>query len=50
MNLEAAQSIGLDIPVGVLRQAETIVRAGYFDNRDAYGNLITPTPEAGSGS
>jgi putative ABC transport system substrate-binding protein len=48
VNLEAAQSIGLDIPVNVLRQAETIVRPGYFDNRDANGNLITPTPEAGS--
>lgn len=31
VNLEAAEAIGLEIPVGVLRQADMIVRPGYFD-------------------
>jgi putative tryptophan/tyrosine transport system substrate-binding protein len=35
INLEAAQAIGLEIPVGVLRQADLIVRPGYFDVLDA---------------
>jgi putative ABC transport system substrate-binding protein len=38
INLEAAQTIGLDIPAVILRQAENIVRPGYFDA------LLTPTP------
>jgi hypothetical protein len=31
INLEAAEAIGLEIPVGILRQAEVIARPGYFD-------------------
>jgi putative tryptophan/tyrosine transport system substrate-binding protein len=36
INLEAAQAINLRIPEGILRQANLIVRPGYFD--------VTPTP------
>lgn len=42
INLEAAETIGLDIPVSILRQANLIVRPGYFDNLDAFGNPINP--------
>jgi putative ABC transport system substrate-binding protein len=38
LNLEAAQAIGLDIPESVLRQANLIVRPGYFES------LATATP------
>lgn len=31
VNLEAAEAIGLEVPLGILRQAETIIRPGYFD-------------------
>lgn len=37
LNLEAAQAIGLEIPESVLRQANLIVRPGYFEA------LATPT-------
>lgn len=30
VNLEAAEAIGLEIPVGILRQADLIIRPGYF--------------------
>jgi putative ABC transport system substrate-binding protein len=40
INLENAGDIGLEIPAGVLRQADNIVRPGYFDNLDEYGNPI----------
>jgi putative ABC transport system substrate-binding protein len=36
VNLEAAKLINLDIPEGVLRQTNLIIRPGYFD--------VTPTP------
>lgn len=32
VNLEAAEMIGLDIPIGILRQADVIIRPGYFDD------------------
>jgi putative tryptophan/tyrosine transport system substrate-binding protein len=38
INLEAAEAIGLEVPVGILRQADLIVRPGYFEA------LMTPTP------
>ncbi|MFN8531751.1 MAG: ABC transporter substrate-binding protein [Anaerolineae bacterium] len=38
LNLEAAAAIGLEIPVGVLRQADQILYPGFFD---------TPTPTPG---
>jgi putative ABC transport system substrate-binding protein len=38
INLEAAETIGLEVPVGILRQADLIVRPGYFES------LATPTP------
>ncbi|MBN1285165.1 MAG: hypothetical protein JXB47_07195 [Anaerolineae bacterium] len=31
VNLEAAEAIGFDFSVSILRQADTIVRPGYFD-------------------
>jgi putative ABC transport system substrate-binding protein len=37
VNLEAAEAIGLEVPLGVLRQAETIVRPGYFDDLPQFG-------------
>lgn len=36
INLEVAENIGLEIPVGILRQADIIVRAGDFDETGAY--------------
>jgi putative tryptophan/tyrosine transport system substrate-binding protein len=38
INLEAAEAIGLEVPVGILRQADLIVRPGYFES------FMTPTP------
>jgi putative ABC transport system substrate-binding protein len=32
VSLEQAEAIGMEIPEGILRQATTIVRPGYFDN------------------
>ena len=37
VNLEAAAAIELEIPEGILRQANTIVRPGYFDNLPQFG-------------
>lgn len=37
INLEAAEAIGLEIPEGILRQANLIVRPGYFDNLPVFG-------------
>lgn len=42
INLEAAEAIGLNVPEGILRQANFIVRPGYFENLLAPG--FTPTP------
>jgi putative tryptophan/tyrosine transport system substrate-binding protein len=38
INLEAAEAIKLDIPVSILRQADTIVRPGFFDELSNAGN------------
>jgi putative ABC transport system substrate-binding protein len=38
INLEAAEAIDLDIPQSILRQADLIVRPGYFDNLANSGN------------
>lgn len=38
INLEAAASINMTIPEAILRQANTIIRPGYFET------LVTPTP------
>ncbi|MBN1967539.1 MAG: hypothetical protein JW910_22985, partial [Anaerolineae bacterium] len=35
VNLEAAEAIGLDIPLGILRQADIIVRPGDFATPEA---------------
>lgn len=40
VNLEAAAAINVDVPEAILRQADLIVRPGYFDN------LAMPTPGA----
>lgn len=37
VNLEAAAAIELEIPEGILRQANNIVRPGYFDNLPQFG-------------
>lgn len=41
VDLPAAETIGLEIPVSILRQANLIVRPGY-EYRDAFGNPIVP--------
>lgn len=38
INLETAETLGLEVPVGILRQANFIVRPGYFENLGAPGN------------
>jgi putative ABC transport system substrate-binding protein len=38
INLEAAEAIGLEIPVGILRQANRIMRPGDFDTTDTAGS------------
>ena len=38
INLEAAEAIGLEIPVGILRQANRIMRPGDFDTTDNAGS------------
>jgi putative ABC transport system substrate-binding protein len=37
INLEAAEDLGIEIPAGILRQAELIVRRGYFDELNSGG-------------
>jgi putative tryptophan/tyrosine transport system substrate-binding protein len=37
VNLEAAEAIQMDVPENILRQANLIVRPGYFDNLPAFG-------------
>ncbi len=37
INLEAAEDLGMEIPAGILRQADLIVRRGYFDALNSEG-------------
>jgi putative ABC transport system substrate-binding protein len=37
VNLEAAEALGIEIPLGVLRQARTIIRPGYFEELGTFG-------------
>lgn len=40
LNLEAAEMLGVEIPLPILRQANQIMRPGDFE--------LTPTPDAGN--
>jgi len=37
ITLAAAEDLGMEIPAGILRQADLIVRRGYFDALNSEG-------------
>lgn len=39
VNLETAEAIGIEIPVGVLRQSNLIIRPGYFEQIEPAGQI-----------